>query len=354
MQPEEAEAEAERRNISTVGFERDLEVGDAARRVVGRTVVLAAAMEFSRVRLPPELIVKIAHFVARSDVATVGRSLASLLRVSATVHQLLRREEDSLWNAACLARFPRILGILNADPRYSAYSRFPPGFFRLQFANQLRAERRDADYTRDLCHQPPALRDFVFTIEIFFDGVLQGSFSGTYKSADELKSGEHLVWEDDKMPDFIYSRVWDDENEVGIDRCTCSAYVTYEFRTICIVREASVIQNDKPEGAFTGTSWASKYDDEQWLIMFDQSLVMHQPSEDEPERPAIDVILAPHTGQVLILFSTEVDNEPMADDRIVSCLTMLALRDAADEHAAARSAAPPTARLLRPAKFRDA
>ena len=88
--------------------------------------------------------------------------------------------------------------------------------------------------------------------------------------------------------------------------------------------------------------------------MFDQSLVMHQPSEDEPERPAIDVILAPHTGQVLILFSTETDNEPMGDDRIVSCLTMLALRDAADEHAAARSATPPTARLLRPAKFRDA
>ena len=311
-------------------------------------------MEFSRVRLPPELIVKIAHFVARSDVATVGRSLASLLRVSATVHQLLRREEDSLWNAACLARFPRILGILKADPRYSAYSRFPPGFFRLQFANQLRAERRDADYTRDLCHEPPALRDFVFTIEIFFDGVLQGSFSGTYEAADELKSGPHLVWEDDAMPDFLRSPVWDDENEVGIDRCTCSAYVTYEFRTICIVREAPVIQNDKPEGAFTGTSWASKYDDEQWLMMFDQSLVMHQPSEDEPERPAIDVILAPHTGQVLILFSTELDNEPMADDRIVSCLTMLALRDAADEHAAARSAAPPTARLLRPAKFRDA
>ena len=311
-------------------------------------------MEFSRVRLPPELIVKIAHFVARSDVATVGRSLASLLRVSATVHQLLRREEDSLWNAACLARFPRILGILNADPRYSRYSIFPPGFFRLQFANQLRAERRDADYTRDLCHQPPALRDFVFTIEIRWDGVLQGSFSGTYEAADELKSGPHLVWEDDAMPDFLRSPVWDDENEVGIDRCTCSAYVTYEFHTICIVREASVIQNDKPEGAFEGTSWASKYDDEQWLIMFDQSLVMHQPSEDEPERPAIDVILAPHTGQVLILFSTEIDNEPMADDRIVSCLTMLALRDAADEHAAARSAAPPTARLLRPAKFRDA
>ena len=311
-------------------------------------------MEFSRVRLPPELIVKIAHFVARSDVATVGRSLASLLRVSATVHQLLRREEDSLWNAACLARFPRMLGILNADPRYSRFSRFPPGFFRLQFANQLRAEARDPEYTRDLCHRPPVLRDFVFTIEIFFDGVLQGSFSGTYKSADELKSGEHLVWEDDAMPDFLHLPVWDDENEVGIDRCTCSAYVTYEFRTICIVREASVIQNDKPEGAFTGTSWASKYDDEQWLMMFDQSLVMHQPSEDEPERPAIDVILAPHTGQVLILFSTELDNEPMADDRIVSCLTMLALRDAADEHAAARSAAPPTVRLLRPAKFRDA
>ena len=76
--------------------------------------------------------------------------------------------------------------------------------------------------------------------------------------------------------------------------------------------------------------------------MFDQSLVMHQPSEDEPA-PAIDVILAPHTGQVLILFSTELDNEPMADDRIVSCLTMLALRDAADEHAVA-PAAPPTAR----------
>ena len=311
-------------------------------------------MEFSRVRLPPELIVKIAHFVARSDVATVGRSLASLLRVSATVHQLLRREEDSLWNAACLARFPRILGILNADPRYSRYSVFPPGFFRLQFANQLRAERRDPEYTRDLCHRPPVLRDFVFTIEIRWDGVLQGSFSGWYESADELKSGEHLVWEDDAMPNFLRLPVWDDENEVGIDRCTCSAYVTYEFRTICVVREASVIQNDKPEGAFTGSSWASKYDDEQWLIMFDQSLVMHQPSEDEPERPAIDVILAPHTGQVLILFSTEIDNEPMADDRIVSCLTMLALRDAADEHAAARSAAPPTARLLRPAKFRDA
>ena len=311
-------------------------------------------MEFSRVRLPPELIVKIAHFVARSDVATVGRSLASLLRVSATVHQLLRREEDSLWNAACLARFPRILGILNADPHYSAYSRFPPGFFRLQFANQLRAERRDPEYTRDLCHRPPVLRDFVFTIEIHWDGVLQGSFSGWYESADELKSGEHLVWEDDAMPDFLRLPVWDDENEVGIDRCTCSAYVTYEFRTICVVREASVIQNDKPEGAFTEASWVSKYDDEQWLIMFDQSLVMHQPSEDEPERPAIDVILAPHTGQVLILFSTEIDNEPMADDRIVSCLTMLALRDAADEHAAARSAAPPTARLLRPAKFRDA
>lgn len=311
-------------------------------------------MEFSRVRLPPELIVKIAHFVARSDVATVGRSLASLLRVSATVHQLLRREEDSLWNAACLARFPRILGILNADPRYSRYSVFPPGFFRLQFANQLRAERRDPEYTRDLCHRPPVLRDFVFTIEIRWDGVLQGSFSGWYESADELKSGEHLVWEDDAMPNFLRLPVWDDENEVGIDRCTCSAYVTYEFRTICVVREASVIQNDKPEGAFTESSWASKYDDEQWLIMFDQSLVMHQPSEDEPERPAIDVILAPHTGQVLILFSTEVDNEPMADDRIVSCLTMLALRDAADEHAAARSAAPPTARLLRPAKFRDA
>ena len=310
-------------------------------------------MEFSRVRLPPELIVKIAHFVARSDVATVGRSLASLLRVSATVHQLLRREEDSLWNAACLARFPRILGILNADPRYSRYSVFPPGFFRLQFANQLRAERRDPEYTRDLCHRPPVLRDFVFTIEIRWDGVLQGSFSGWYESADELKSGEHLVWEDDAMPNFLRLPVWDDENEVGIDRCTCSAYVTYEFRTICIVREASVIQNDKPEGAFTEASWVSKYDDEQWLIMFDQSLVMHQPFEDEPERPAIDVILAPHTGQVLILFSTELDNEPMADDRIVSCLTMLALRDAADEHAAARSAAPPTARLLRPAKFRE-
>ena len=310
-------------------------------------------MEFSRVRLPPELIVKIAHFVARSDVATVGRSLASLLRVSATVHQLLRREENSLWSAASLARFPRILGILDADQGY-AQRPVPPGFWRLQFANQLRAERRDPEYTRDLCHRPPALRDFVFTIEIFFDGVLQGSFSGTYEAADELKSGPHLVWEDDAMPDFLRSPVWDDENEVGIDRCTCSAYVTYEARTICIVREASVIQNDKPEGAFTGTSWASKYDDEQWLMMFDQSLVMHQPSEDEPERPAIDVILAPHTGQVLILFSTELDNEPMADDRIVSCLTMLALRDAADEHAAARAVAPPTARLLRPAKFRDA
>ena len=84
--------------------------------------------------------------------------------------------------------------------------------------------------------------------------------------------------------------------------------------------------------------------------------IMERFDDIEPHLPFvldnIDV-LAPHTGQVLILFSTELDNEPMADDRIVSCLTMLALRDAADEHAAARSAAPPTARLLRPA-FRDA
>ena len=315
-----------------------------------------SAMEFCRVRLPPELVRNIAREVACADPATVGVSLASLLRVSATLRRLLRRDEDSLWSDACAVRFPRLRGILQAHNRWDYDHRCPnpPNFWRLQFANQLRAERRDPEYTRDLCHRPPVLRDFVFTIEIRWDGVLQGSFSGWYESADELKSGEHLVWEDDAMPNFLRLPVWDDENEVGIDRCTCSAYVTYEFRTICVVREASVIQNDKPEGAFTESSWASKYDDEQWLIMFDQSLVMHQPSEDEPERPAIDVILAPHTGQVLILFSTELDNEPMADDRIVSCLTMLALRDAADEHAAARSAAPPTARLLRPAKFRDA
>ena len=69
-------------------------------------------MEFSRVRLPPELVVKIALKSPRSDPATVGVSLASLLRVSATLRRLLRREEDSLM-VGCLPR------PVSADARYS-------------------------------------------------------------------------------------------------------------------------------------------------------------------------------------------------------------------------------------------
>ena len=158
-----------------------------------------------------------------SDPNTTGRTLAALLRASRTTHLILCDHQEELWRAAALSRFPRLVKILVASGR-------APSSFRALYADQLRAESREMPAAD--AHGEPELSDFVFTVEVRFDGNLAGSWTGKVENPDEL-SGSPVV------------RVWEHEPEwfasllaeplpVAAAGCTCTAYLTHELRTTCI------------------------------------------------------------------------------------------------------------------------
>ena len=179
--------------------------------------------------LPADLVLTLARAVA----ATGGQTLAALEGACVSWHGAITDEESNLWRIAAIVDYPRIFDILGLSGTVSVP-------YRELYARQARAE--ELQLALSLERGPLRLfsfGDFIFTIEVEYEGVIAGRWTGKYRDAQQMDSMDDSparVWE--VAPMWLH--------DICSTRSTCAfnangTYVTSAARTRWLRRASRCI-----------------------------------------------------------------------------------------------------------------
>ena len=179
------------------------------------------AIRFVVLNLPPELILQIAHAAARNG---NGGTVATLKRLCVTWREALAQEgEENVWRVAALARFPRLVKIIE-------FSSTTMASYRSMYAAQAQAEAAPmwampAMLASQIPPARPRMKDFIITVEVECNGIIAGMWTGTVTAPHEMgiNSDTIQLWQDDS--------IWFGFDGMGAAEPKISVFVTHNWRT---------------------------------------------------------------------------------------------------------------------------
>jgi len=207
--------------------------------------------------LPADLILAVARAVA----ANGGRPLAALQGTCAPWRVAVANEENTVWTVAAIADYPRISSIIGLSGTVNVP-------YRELYARQAQAE--DRHITLSLERGPLSLfsfSDFIFTIEVEYEGVIAGSWTGKYTDAQQMDSADDSparVWQ--VAPTWLHGlcnsrpacALGANGQYVGsaarrrwlrrASRCIVKMFVTHKMRTARLFMEAVTDSETDQEG----------------------------------------------------------------------------------------------------------
>lgn len=154
--------------------------------------------------LQPDLILEIAHAAARNG---DGGTVATLKRLCVTWREALAQGEVNVWWVAALARFPRLVKIIELSATTVAS-------YRSMYAAQAQAEATSmwavpATLASQTPPTRPRMKDFIITVEVECNGIMAGMWTGTVTAPD---NGHILPWPHETDPNSNAIRLWQDDS----------------------------------------------------------------------------------------------------------------------------------------------